>query len=113
MWGDNVCGLGFCINTESSGSRHGGEYTKALFKCDSILARRLGVDECEASSRTETTQSVTRLMCDPELPVGQTTQREHLSFGWNESKESVPSGLQMRRLQVLSIVIISNIMKKD
>ena len=39
-----MCVLGFCIKIESSRTRRGGEYTKALFKCDSILARRLGVD---------------------------------------------------------------------
>ena len=38
-----MCVLGFCIKIESSRTRRGGEYTKALFKCDSILARRLGV----------------------------------------------------------------------
>ena len=43
MCGGNMCVLGFCIKIESSRTRRGGEYTKALFKCDSILARRLGV----------------------------------------------------------------------
>ena len=54
-----MCVLGFCIKIESSRTRRGGEYTKALFKCDSILARRLGVNfsgtagQCGAGLRSE------------------------------------------------------------
>ena len=46
---------------------HGGEYTKALFKCDSILARRLGVNRHH--SLTDTTKQRLHSTAFQRLPL--------------------------------------------